>query len=81
MEYDNDNDKEAMVWDASASNENSFHPTIRDTSTPIARSNTMESNRPAGLAATQRISQVCGHEYNVGWVTNLSQLQENFGLW
>ncbi|RDI88972.1 hypothetical protein Vi05172_g1006 [Venturia inaequalis] len=65
MEYDDDNDEEAMVWDASASNENSFHPTIRDTSTPIARSNTMESNRPAGLAATQRISQ----------------LQENFGLW
>lgn len=81
MEYDNDNDEEAMVWDASASNENSFHPTIRDTSTAISRSNTVESSRPAGLAATQRVSQVCGYEYVVKRVANFRQLQENFGLW
>ncbi|QDS75670.1 hypothetical protein FKW77_007473 [Venturia effusa] len=65
MEYDNDNDEEAMVWDASASHDDGFHPTIRDTSTPIQRSNMAPSNEPAGLAATQRISQ----------------LQEDFGLW
>lgn len=71
MEYDNDNDEEAMVWDASASNDHGFHPTIRDTSTPIARSDTTESNRLAGLAATQRISQVCEYEYDVERVANL----------